>query len=303
MVYAAWNLHSLLEHKSAGGLVYRRVTRVAVPIATFVAGVLAQLLADRLTNRSINTPNRIIAAALGGLAIVVVILTIIIAFDYSDRLKQLNLLGDSMEQISRRFGLSVEFVPDHPGPDDGMTYERTRQIIAHAERSLVFVDFYTESGAYRTNRGVSHSRRRAFYEEILRQIDTRTGRHMDGAAFHRRIIQAELTESEDRIVLTGDDSYLLYLRKCVLYQEASARSTVVKICPPHVRMHFAIIDDRYVILPILTTGPGGAGLRRHGALIFEDLVGDLVKTLNTIYEMLDATARPLTRKELEQPDN
>lgn len=281
----------------------RRLTRVVVPVATFIAGVLAQLLADRLTSKSINTPTRIIGAAEGGLAIVIVILTIVIAFDYRDRLQQLNLLSDSMERISQRFGLSVEFVPDHPGPDDGMTYERTRQLISHAQRSLVFVDFYTESGAYRAPRGVSHGRRRSYYDEILRQIEARASQHIDGAPFHRRIIQADLSESQGRILLTGDDSFLTYLRKCIAYQESSARSTVVKICPPYVRMHFTIIDDRFVILPILTTSPLSKGLRRHGALVFEDLVGDLVKTLKTLYEMLDATARPLTRQELEQPNS
>jgi hypothetical protein len=287
-------------YRSPGGSVHRRIIKVAVPIGTFVAGVLAQLLLDRLTNKSIDTPTRIMAAAIGGLAIVVVILIIVVAFDYVDRMHQINSISVDINGLTQRFGLSVEFMPDRLGRDDGMTYERTRQLISRAQRSLVFVDFYTESGSYRSARDAQRSRRRSYYSEILRQIDVRSHDHRDGTPFHRRMIQVDLAESGGQLSYGGDDSFTSYLQRCLVYQEDSAKATVTKVCPPLVYMHFAIIDDRYVILPILTAVPLRPGIRRHGALIFEDLVGDLVKTLMNIYEMLDATAQPLTSRQIEQ---
>lgn len=181
---------------------YRRTIRVLVPVATFVAGVIVQLLTDRLTNKSITTSTRLIGASLGGLALVVAILAIIISFDYADRLRQINSLGQNIDHMIRKFGLSVEFIADHPGADDGLTYERIQQLIAKAKTSLVFVDFYTETAAYRTNRGVSYRRRRTYYAEILRQIELRSLRHTDGAPFHRRIIQARAS----RIAASYSDS-------------------------------------------------------------------------------------------------
>jgi hypothetical protein len=280
----------------------RRGIRVIVPVAIFIAGVLAQLLADRLTNKEVNTPTRIISVALGCVVVVLVVLAIVVSVDFSDRTHQLNLLTAKIEELSHRFGISVEFVSDHPGPDDGMTYERTRQLVSNAKRSLVFVDFWTETGTYRSDQEPTHDRRRTYYEEILNQIQTRTRHYMDGdTPFHRRIIQADLGESSARITLRGDDSFFEYLRQCLSYQAVSPRATVLKVCRPHIHLHFAIIDDRFVILPILTTDSSGQGVRRHGALIFEDRVGDLVSRLMYIFQMLDAAARPLTEGDIEHP--
>jgi len=280
---------------------YRRITRVGIPIGTFIGGVVAQLIFDRLTNNKFSTSTRLIAATTAGLVIVVVILAIVVAFDYADRLRQFNLLGERIEGLSRLFGLSVEFIEDHPGADEGLTYERTRQLISQAQRSIVFVDFYAESGSHRAEGEISHLRRQAYYEEILHQIEIRTGTQQAGAPFHRRIIQADLSEGDGNAKLSLDDLFVAYLRRCLAYQEISTRATVLKVCPPLVYMHFAVIDGRYIILPILTSIPASTYLRRHGALIFEDRTGVFASRLMHIYDMLDATTQPLTEQLIGRP--
>jgi len=231
-----------------------------------------------------------------------VILVVVITFDYAERVNQINDVAGAVERLSLQFGISVEFVADYPGENDGMTYERTRQLISSAQHSLVFVDYWTETANYREGEEQARARRNAYYGEILSQIELSARRNRDGAPFHRRIIQFPgLVDPDERVALSGDESFLGYTRQCLAYQEVWPRSTVVKICPPHVNMHFAVIDRRFVILPILTSSPRGGGLRRHGALIFEDRVGELVAKLMNIYAMLDAVALPLEERHMEQP--
>jgi hypothetical protein len=280
--------------------VSRRTVKVIVPVSTFAAGVLAQLLAERLTSDLVNTSTRIVAATLGGVAFVVVLLIVLISFDYSDRVHQLNTISDTLEMLSRQFGLSVEFVADESGPDDGMSYERMRQLVSKAHRSVVFVDFWAE-GPHPAGQEHVRLRRASYYDEIVRQIELRMHSHADGPPFHRRIVQVSRhLGPNSRLQLPGDDSFLDYISRCLALQELSPRTTVVKICSAQVHMHFAIIDDRYVILPILASNPRQGGVRRHGAVVFDDNVGKLVKELMNIYETLDAVAQPLEPRQIHR---
>jgi len=62
-------------------------------------------------------------------------------------------------------------------------------------------------------------------------------------------------------------------------------------------IHFTIIDNRFVIIPIFTTTENQHPAR-HGILIFDDKQGDLVRSLNDMYEQIDAYARPIEVEQL-----
>jgi hypothetical protein len=271
-----------------------------VPVSTFVAGVLAQLLAQELTSDLVDTGARIVAATLGGVVIVLVLLIVLISFDYSDRVHQQNTISHEIERLSARFGLSVEFVADESGPDDGMSYDRMRQLVSQARRSVVFVDFWAE-GPHPLGQEHVRQRRASYYNEIVRQIELRMHSHVDGPPFHRRIVQVpRALGPNSRLSLPGDDSFLDYVSQCLELQERSPRTTAVKICSAQVHMHFAIIDGRYVVLPILATNHRQVGVRRYGALVFDDQVGRLVKELMNVYETLDAVAQPLEPRQIHR---
>src|SRR5882757_7412606 len=127
----------------------RRSILVAVPVAAFIVGILAQLVSDKFSSSLVNTSTRITIVTLVGLCLVVVILVVVITFDYAERVNQINDVAGAVERLSLQFGISVEFVADYPGENDGMTYERTRQLISSAQHSLVFVDYWTETANYR----------------------------------------------------------------------------------------------------------------------------------------------------------
>jgi hypothetical protein len=275
------------------------IIRAIVLLAAFLAGALALLLADRLLGKALDTPTRVISAELGGVLIALVALILLISFDSRERARQIASLSTTIDSIARQFGLLVEFIPDHPGQEDGMSYERTRQLIARAEKNLVFVDFWVETGYYREGDEHVRQRRQSYYEEILSQIELRARHDVDGPPFHRRIVQLpKVIDPERGAGLSTDESFVDYLRQCLALQELAPRASVVKISQPHVHIHFVIIDMRYVVLPILTASPPGGGLRRYGALLFDDQAGDLVRRLMDIYGMLDAVAQPLEYRHL-----
>jgi len=78
------------------------------------------------------------------------------------------------------------------------------------------------------------------------------------------------------------------------------RSCRLRRAPTTIQIHFTIIDERHVIIPIFTTNESER-LIRHGVLIFDDKQGDLVKSLNEIYETLDAQSQSIESDQLIPP--
>jgi hypothetical protein len=86
-------------------------------------------------------------------------------------------------------------------------------------------------------------------------------------------------------VMTRDKVYAEHIRECVeLEAEVDRGITAVYRASPFTHIHFAIIDDKYLVQPILTTDPGG--LTRHGAIIFTDPT-DSRKLIEVYEEMID----------------
>lgn len=273
-------------------------TRFSVPLGTFLAGVIVQLLAQELTTGLLDTPTRLIGAGLGGVILMIAILFLVVGTDVRERRQQILHVENTIATISQKLGISVEFIPDSP-ERDGMTYERTRQLISQAKKSLVFVDFWLETGSYREGYSGGPEKRNGYYDEILGQIRSRANQDLSGPPFHRRIIQLpSAPDGSGSIVLETDGAFDRYLRDCLRIQALTPQASVLKIAPPQIHMHFCVIDERYVVLPVLSSNPKVGGLRRHGALIFDDRGGELVGRLLKVYELLDAVAQPLEERHL-----
>jgi hypothetical protein len=86
-------------------------------------------------------------------------------------------------------------------------------------------------------------------------------------------------------VLTHDKVYAEHIKNCVELEAVVNRGiTTVYRASPFTHIHFAIIDDRYLVQPILTTDPGG--LKRHGAIVFTDPT-ESRKLIEVYEEMID----------------
>ncbi len=270
---------------------------LAVPLATFLVGVLAPVVFEAVATRIVTSADMLISGILAVVVVLLLLLIVTIGALTQQTQRDKTLVLAQLERLSRQFGLRAEYVEEQRGKEGGMTYERTRELIEQSQSSLVFVDFWVQTGNYYKRQPAARQRRQAYYQAIVDQIEKHADSTHDGH-FHRRIVQLSETEDGRSPDIAADDLFSRYLARCIHIQERSPRATLIKSAPPYIHTHFAVIDGRYVVWPILTSNPLGGGLRRHGALFFDDPSGLFVAGLMSIYDMIDAVAEPYTREHL-----
>jgi len=181
-----------------------------------------------------------------------------------------------MENVESRFGITAEYISDKKLDRSGLTYKATHRQIDEAKERLLFVDWWVESSEYGDS-----PERKDYYRAITQRI---RDYHRENPAskrgfFHERIIQMPKGTTLD--VLANDTVYSEHIKDCLeLEAEVSRGTTAVHRASPFTHVHFAIIDDKYLVQPILTTDENG--LRRHGAIIFADPTGELIE----VYEQM-----------------
>jgi hypothetical protein len=259
---------------------------IVVPSVTFLFGIIIQLLFQQWLSIKDSVPLGIAIIIFGLLIILLVSSSILRAIEM-----RFDTVEDKLIDIATRTGLRVEYIED--GIEEN-SYRRVAELIEQANANLTFVDVWASYGGYQTDKPVVRSTREDYYQVVIRQVD----RHKeDQRHFHRRIIQFP-GEYENKILpLENDPLFLNYLRHVAKMQEDHPRSCSIKRATTYINTHFIMIDEKYIVLPILTYG--NQRQERHGALIFDDIHGDLVKCLDSIYQIIDARAIPLGPKDLE----
>jgi hypothetical protein len=273
----------------------------------FAGGIVASVLLDELWKGKITRENDFVLYVLLGLLLLLIILVGVLSLYFKELKITRETLNKQISDIANQFGLSVEFVSDEDGYGaEGITYDRTRQLIENAKKSLVFLDFWVQTGNYIAENDKSYSARDAYYITILNKL--KEFEHHDGEnPFMRRIIQFPSNNSslsEDaQISLKEDKLFNIYLKECKDKQSRFHKTCVIKIVRPLIRSHFLIIDSRYVVWPVLASNREDTGLRRHGAIIFTDSSGSFVSRLMDIYNRIDAQAIPLDSNILAPSQN
>ncbi|KUL29916.1 hypothetical protein ASB62_04890 [Chlorobium limicola] len=257
--------------------------KILVPVCTFLVGLYVQIASvDKIVSLVRNEWRlflHLFIILLIMQALVIIVLSIFLSEVHAGRKDMTDLLDSAVRQS----GLKAEFVEEDDGDNAGKTYEITRNLIEKAQHSLLFVDFWVKSNNYHAKKPTVQKRRQDYYDSIISQLKKHQD-HDGDQPFHVRMIQKP-DQLEADLVYSG------HLKECCEIQENCKTVSVVKIAPPCIHAHFAIIDERYVIWPILSSGPDGSGLRRHGALIFDDPNKYLVNRLKAIYTMLDKVAQ------------
>ena len=134
-----------------------------------------------------------------------------------------------------------------------------------------------------------------YYKAATTQIKNHKN---DKNTFHRRIVQVPSELLNAHIPFEIDPPFLEYLHVAAEIQDKRFTSCKIKLASAHIKMPFIMIDQRYIILPILISDNESQKHTRHGALFFDDRHGNLVKCFMTIYNAVDAHARPLEVVEL-----
>jgi hypothetical protein len=266
-----------------------------VPFATFVAGAVLQLVFQRYTDDNLTDTDQVVFALVAAETAVLVLIGTFILADNRNRSAADNALVAKFNDLANRFAMNVDFCADTEGVESGLTYVRTTGLIEQCTKSLVFVDYWIATGNYLSGHSAARDHRDKYYEAILEKIDEWNRRPAQTVPFHRRIVQMpELAIDGTKFTLTRDPRFHSYLKACLEMQQRDAPASTVKVAPPLVHAHFAIIDGRHVVFPILTSSPDGSGgLRRHGALVFDDVEGKYVECLMAIFHKVDSLASPL----------
>ena len=189
---------------------------------------------------------------------------------------------EDIDRLGLRFGLTAEYIDDST-----RTYRRTQELVESAKESLTFVDWWVASSEYGTSPA-----RKDYYQAITDRIEKhlKASRDATGARgdfSHQRIVQVPEDMNLENVssALSKDTIYWEHLKKCVELQEDNEDITSVYIARPYTHTHFAIIDDKYLVQPILTTGK--SGLRRHGAIFYTDPHGELIKRYKEMMRRLN----------------
>lgn len=282
--------------KSSSGPSWFKWIATFSPIATFVLGVFAsQYLQDWLTSRNSLALGMLVLAIVMGVAVLT------IGIDSALINRKFAALGDGIESklnatqqliegISKGFGLSVEYVDDGY---DGASYKRIAQLIAQSEESITFVDYWEPFESYQVNtpsEDDASDARSLYYSAILSSCESRLGgRNL----FHRRIVQVPAELLSGVIPFGVDPRFLSYLREIAKMQDQDPLTCALRLAPCIFRLHYILIDGRYVVLPILNTDVEQGRQSRKGALVFDDRTGDLFKCLHDIYRTIDGRSSVL----------
>jgi hypothetical protein len=261
----------------------RRAYRLSITSITFLLGTAFQfLLAQWLPSKEVLPLS---------LMVIIVSLVLILTIS-SDSLNSLEKVID----LASRSGIRVEYIEDDYS---GKTYRRQIELIKNTNKRIIIVSPWEPFAEYQANEAFVNIRsaRHNYYEEINRQIDL----HRHSELFHERIIQVPREYEGKSLPFKIDFIFFDYLKHAAEMQRTNPRSCRLRRAPLQIHIHFTIIDERYVIMPIFTSLKNER-LIRHGVLIFDDRQGDLVRGLKGIYETLNAQSKPIEVEQLEVSD-
>lgn len=206
------------------------------------------------------------------------------------------------ESLASRFMLEAEFIA---GAE--RAYERTKQLVEKANKSLVFLDWWVTGT---TNTSADRARVE-YYQAITKRLEEYINDHSDGShngdLFHERIIQ--IPEGEDPTCLAKDTVFADYLRKCGELQRGNESITSVSKATPLIQTHLVIIDDTHIVQTLLTSNEEEGSLQRYGVIVYHDNQRkELVNRYKTIIkrlkkrERLDDLDKILTEPPSPSPD-
>ena len=218
----------------------RRLLSVVVPVSTFVVGLIVKLAFDKLNGTFVETIQALTLVSLAGVGVIMVTFSIVLTVMVQETRDSQSAIEHRIDEITRKYGLTAEFIDDGDGDAGGITYERTRELIEDARSSLVFVDLWTQIGDYLGGKTIARERREAYYRAISEQV-TRHRDYRGDKQFHRRIIQIPNLTSGIDLSFFADHILSEHLRTCLEIQEVAPRASVIRLAPPYIHTVFAVI--------------------------------------------------------------
>ncbi len=268
----------------------KRLYRILVPAVTFLGGVFIQLLIERWVSLGIVT----------SLSLVLVLISLAFLFTASLHIlesieskfnivdknlsNKFDLVNEKLIEIFNHSGLTVTCIED--GKEE-ISYFRASELINNAKSSLTIVSPwhpFRELQVDTAADGQTH-----YYQAIERKI---TEYQNSKSIFHRRIIQVPKEYEYNPLEFARETPFFNCIKHSVMVQTDYPRSCQIRKCRGLLNIHFTIIDQRYIIMPIFTLNQNQR-MERYGALIYDDIGRNFVNYLESIYSVLESLSQPI----------
>ena len=274
-----------------------RFLRFTIPALTFVLGVVAQQKLQEYFQgpESGVLTTLVLVSVVGVLSVCIGVMSYSSSEDLHFVVSGLNEQSDRTQELLTTLrdslGLSVTFLEDGAS---GASYRRAAELIRDAQESVTFVDYWEPYQDYQSEAtGVPDQvadARDEYYSAIELAVKARANSDL---LFHRRVVQVPPDRINQAIPFEVDPPFQDYLRTVARMQQQSPRSCRLRIAPAQIRFHFIMIDQRYIILPILRTNLTTQRQGRLGALVFDDRTGALAHGLRNMYQDLESSSHAL----------
>ena len=268
----------------------KRLYRILLPTVTFLGGVFIQLLLERWVSLGMVTTLSLVLVLISLAFLFAASLHILESIEnkFSTIDKNLNnrfvTVNEKLIEIFNRSGLTVTCIED--GKEE-ISYLRASELINNAKSSLTIVSPwhpFREMQVDTATEGLAH-----YYQAIERKI---TEHQNDKSVFHRRIIQVPQEYENSPLEFRRETPFYNCIKHSVMVQTFYRRSCQIRKCPNLLNIHFTIIDQRFIIMPIFTLNQNQL-MERYGALIYDDIGKDFVNYLESIYSVLESLSHPI----------
>jgi len=268
----------------------KRLYRILLPATTFIGGVFIQLLIERWVPLGIVTTLSLVLVLLSLAILFTASLHILESIETKFNIVDKNLtskfasVNDHLIDIFNRSGLTVECIED--GKEE-LSYIRATELINNAKSSLTIVGPWEPFVEKRVN--TTTEARANYYKVMERKI---TEYQNSKTVFFRRILQVPKQYENSPLDFALETPFFNCLKHAIMVQTFFPRSCQIRKSPFILNIHFTIIDQRYVIMPIFTIN-ANKKMNRHGALIYDDIQKTFVNHLESIYNIIDSFSQPL----------
>jgi hypothetical protein len=268
----------------------KRLYRILLPTVTFLGGVFIQLLLERWVSLGIVTTLSLVLVLISLAFLFTASLHILESIESKFRIVDKNLsskfeiVNEKLIEIFNHSGLTVNCIED--GKEE-ISYFRASELINNAKLSLTIVSPWHPFREWQVNtatEGQTH-----YYQALVRKI---TEHQNSKSIFHRRIIQVPKEYENNPLEFAKETPFFNCIKHSVTVQTLHPRSCQIRKCPSLLNIHFTIVDQRYIIMPIFTLNQNQR-MERYGALIYDDVGRNFVNYLESIYSILESLSQPI----------
>ena len=278
------------------GILNTQWVQILLSIGTLIFGLLIQPLLQNVTSPLFNKTEHLLLAGIILTSFLMIVAANTFLILLAKNHKDFDSIQDELKSISKRMGLTVEFLSDKGVKSKQDAYSVVRNLAEYAKYELLILDHRPSLTSDRFyDQTPPESKSRQFYYDIL--SSKALSKTENGDYFrYKRIVQ--LDEGPTYIWDTNvnkDQLFTEHCKKIVDFRKSSTKA-VSSISTSRVffpKSSIIIADARKVLIEIAIVGPDGK-TKVAGDLVFDDPEGKLGRPLKQLFDHIDGQSTLIT---------